>query len=70
MKISELKAEIVRNEMNLEDFADKVGIPRTTLWRRFSEPDSFTLGEITRMAKLLNLSAHRATEIFFANYVS
>lgn len=70
MKISELKAEIVRNEMILEEFADKAGIERTTLWRRFSNPDSFTLGEITRMAKLLNLNAQRVVEIFFTDYVA
>lgn len=70
MKLNELKAEIVRNEMTIEEFADNVGIERTTLWRRFSNPNTFTLEEITRMSKLLNVKGSRILEIFFSEVVS
>jgi len=70
MKINELKAEIVRNELTLEDFANKVGMPKTTLWRRFNNPDSFTLSEITRISKGLNLNSQRIVEIFFNEKVA
>ena len=67
MKPNELKAEIVRNGLAIETFADEVGIGRTTLWRRFKNPDEFTLGEILKMADVLNLPKNRITEIFFTN---
>lgn len=67
MKPNELKAEIVRNGLVIETFADKVGIGRTTLWRRLKNPDEFTLGEILKMADVLNLPKNRITEIFFTN---
>lgn len=70
MKINELKAEIVRNGLDIESFADSIGVGRTTMWRRFGNPDTFTLGEITSMAKVLNLSGTRIIEIFFDEKVA
>lgn len=70
MKINELKAEIVRNGMTLEEFADKTGIPRTTVWRRFENTDSFTLREITIISNTLKLNSKRIIEIFFAEEVA
>lgn len=70
MKLNELKAEIVRNGMTIEEFADRAGIERTTLWRRFNNTNCFTLEEITNIAKLLNVSGERIIEIFFANEVA
>ena len=66
MKVNELRAEIVRNGMTTEVFADKVGIGRTTLWRRFESPESFTLGEINKIAKVLNLDGKKIETIFFS----
>lgn len=70
MKLNELKAEIVRNGMNTEEFADKIKMEKTTLWRRFNNPDNFTLDEITRIAEVLNIKGNRIIEIFFADEVS
>lgn len=70
MKINELKAEIVRNGLTIEKFADKAGIDRTTMWRRFKEPDDFALKEITSMSKVLGLNGTRILEIFFNDGVA
>jgi transcriptional regulator with XRE-family HTH domain len=70
MKINELKAEIVRNGLTIESFAEKAGITRTTMWRRFNNPDELTLGEITTMADVLNLKGDRVIDIFFNDKVS
>jgi len=70
MKLNELKAEIVRNGMTIEEFADKVGIERTTLWRRFNNSGNFTLTEITKIADVLNLTKQRIIEIFFSEEVA
>lgn len=70
MKVNELKAEIVRNGMTLEKFADKVGLARTTLWRRLSNPNELTLIEIRAMAEVLQLSKEKIVDIFFTEKVS
>lgn len=70
MKLNELKAEIVRNGMTIEEFADNVGIERTTLWRRFNNADTFSLGEIRTMANVLKIKGTRILEIFFADEVA
>lgn len=65
MKMNELKAEIVRKEMTLEEFADRADIPRTTMWRRFKKPEEFTLGEIQKIAEILDLTSRKVEYIFF-----
>jgi len=70
MKINELKAEIVRKGMTMEEFAGKSGVARTTLWRRFGNPGEFTLAEIASAAKALNLSGDEVQTIFFGDMVS
>lgn len=70
MKVSELKAEIARKGMTIEEFADAAQVNRTTLWRRFSNPDEFTVSEIRAAAKALGLSGDRVMGIFFSDKVS
>lgn len=70
MRTNELKAEIVRNGMTIEELADTMGIGRTTLWRRLSNPGTFTLKEITDMSKILKVKGNRVLEIFFNENVS
>lgn len=70
MRANELKAEIVRNGMTIEELADAIGIGRTTLWRRLSNPGSFTLKEITNISKILKVNGNRVLEIFFNEKVS
>jgi transcriptional regulator with XRE-family HTH domain len=70
MEINELKAEVVRKGMTLEEFAGKANITRTTLWRRLGNPEEFTLAEIKSAAHVLGLSGERVVDIFFNDKVS
>lgn len=70
MQINELKAEIVRNGMTLGEVADKIGMQRTTLWRRFKNPDEFTMAEVKRIKTVLNLDGDKVLTIFFDHGVS
>lgn len=70
MRVNELKAEIVRNGLTIEQFADSIGIGRTTLWRKLNNPNNFTLGEIVNIKAGLNISGTRILEIFFTDKVS
>lgn len=70
MQMNELKAEIVRNGMTLGEVADKIGMQRTTLWRRFKNPDEFTMSEVKRIVAVLNLTGNKVLTIFFGPEVS
>lgn len=70
MQTNELKAEIVRNNMTIEDLAKTAGIGRTTLWRRLNSPDEFTLAEIKNISKVLFLNKEKIMNIFFTDEVS
>lgn len=70
LKLNELKAEIARNELTIEDLADKINISRTTLWRRLNNPSEFTLAEIRRIKIILKLSGARILDIFFTDEVA
>ena len=70
MQVNELKADIVRNGMSIEGLADALGIARTTLWRKFNNPNSFTLEEITKIGEILNIDGNRLLEVFFNKKVS
>ncbi len=70
LKLNELKAEIARNELTIEDLADKINISRTTLWRRLNNPSEFTLAEICKIKAILKLSGERIIDIFFTDEVA
>jgi len=70
VRVNELKAEIVRNELTLEELSELSNMARTTLWRRFNNPDEFTLGEINNISEVLNLNGRKVIEIFFGKEVS
>lgn len=65
MKTQKLKGEIVGSGMTLTEFADEVGISRSTFYRKIKD-GSFTIDEAIKMAKKLNLSDHDILYIFFA----
>lgn len=66
MNISKLKGKIVEREMTMSDLAEKVGIDRATLYRKFNEFDKFTIGEALKIKTILNLSDTDAIEIFLS----
>lgn len=70
MKLNELKAEVARKELTLEQLSEKANITKTTMWRRFSNTEEFTLSEINSIAKVLDLNGNRIMEIFFDEKVS
>lgn len=65
MNLTELKVERIRHGLTTDKFANKIGMPKTTLYRRLKNADSFTLEEIRNISKALNLSSTRIMEIFF-----
>lgn len=70
MKVNELKAEIVRKNMDLTELSHKTGIPTTTFWRRFRGEGNFKLNEIKDISEMLDLSGGQILDIFFEREVS
>ena len=64
-KVNELKAEVVRCGMSIDEFCTKIGMKRRTFARRMQD-GNFGLDELHQIKLVLNLSAERMAEIFFA----
>ena len=66
VKVNRLKAKIVELETSVEAVAERIGMDKSTLYRRFQAPDDFTVGEIGMLTSVLGLSCAEAQSIFFA----
>jgi predicted transcriptional regulator len=64
MKISKLKAKIVEKEMRNEEFAKRLGIDISTLYRKFNKAEKITVGEALKMKQILDIKDEDAIEIF------
>ena len=66
MKLNKLKAKIVELGMNVETLADKIGMERSTLYRKLNNFEKITIGEAIRMKDALNMTDAEATDIFLS----
>ncbi len=65
MKVNELRAEIVRQELTTTDVANKMGMNKSTFWRKLKEPDKFTLSDIVAIKQVLDLDNEKIMNVFF-----
>lgn len=65
-KVNELKAEVVRCGMSVDEFCEKIGMKRRTFARRMQD-GNFGLDDLNRIATVLNLKPDRIVEIFLSN---
>ncbi|CRT88975.1 phage repressor [Streptococcus equi subsp. equi] len=64
-KSNKLKGLIVEHGLTQGEVAKNIGIDKTTLSRKINNSTPFTVEEAKKIAKLLEMSAEQATEIFF-----
>lgn len=64
MKINKLKAKIVEKEMKNAEFAEKLGIDLSSLYRKFNNAEKITIGEALKMKQILDIRDEEAIEIF------
>lgn len=65
MNIPKLKGKIVERGFTMATFAKASKISTTTFFRRtHSAGETFTIGEVKRMAQVLNLERDEAVDIF------
>lgn len=67
MNILKLKGKIVEKGMTNSIFAENIGLPYTTFYRRLeNNGKDFTIGEVEKIVKVLGLTKNEAIEIFLA----
>lgn len=66
MNINKLKGKIVENGMNVEALAEKIGVERSSLYRKLNSAEKITIGEAAKIKEALCLSDAEAYEIFLA----
>ena len=66
MKLNKLKAKIVELGINVESLADRIGMERSTLYRKLNNFEKITIGEAIRMKDALSMTDAEATDIFLS----
>lgn len=64
MNIPMLKGKMVEKGFNVEALAAAIGIDKSTLYRKLSAYEKFTIGEARKIKAVLNLTDKEATIIF------
>ena len=68
MDVQALKAKILSCGYNIVEFSDKVGIDRSTFYRRLDKDgNNFTIEEALRIKEVLSLTDSEAYSIFLLN---
>lgn len=72
INVNKLKGKIVENGLSVKELALKIGIDRSTFYRKLAtnQGETFTVREVNLICKYLNLSKDEAMEIFFTNFVA
>lgn len=66
MNVNKLKGLIIANGMNVEQFADEVGMETSTMYRKLKKFEKITIGEAVKFKQVLKMSDEQAIEIFLS----
>ena len=66
MNINKLKAKMVEKGMNVETVAERIGVDRSSLYRKLNNFEKITIGEASKIKSVLDLSYEEASDIFLA----
>lgn len=71
VNINKLKGKIAENGLSIGQLAEKMGVNKSTLYRKFAgNGDTFSIAEADSIAKILSLDANEAQGIFFSQIVA
>ena len=71
VNVNKLRGAIVERGMNIDMLADKIGMDKSTFYRRMqANGDTFTLKEATDIVSTLGLTPDEGMKIFFAQEVA
>ena len=68
--ISKLKGKIVERNTTQEELANKIGIDKSTFYRKMKQNGNFSIKEVNCTGATLNLSKDEAMSIFFSETVA
>lgn len=64
MNVSALKGKMVEKNINAETLAERIGIDRSTMYRKLGNLEKVTIGEARKIATVLGLTGTEASAIF------
>lgn len=65
MNVLKLRGKMVEKGLNVGTLAAKIGIDKSSLYRKLKECEKITVGEAQNIKDVLGLTAEEAREIFF-----
>lgn len=65
VNVNKLKGKMVELEYNVEKLSNEMNIDRTRLYRRFQNPEEFTIKEASSIVSILKLTKEEIIAIFF-----
>lgn len=66
IQMNKLKARMVEKGMSIADVATAMGIDKSTLYRKLRDPNKLCVGDVRRLASILELNEADAQAIFFS----
>ena len=66
MNVAKLRGKIVERGMNVEGLASKIGVDRSSLYRKLNNAEKITIGEASRMKEALEMTDAEALDIFLS----
>lgn len=71
VNVNKLKGKIVENGINVDILAEKMGVDKSTLYRKIAaNGENFTIGDVDAMAQILHLTRDEVNGIFFTQFVA
>ena len=71
MNVNKLKGKIVEKGFNITDVANRMGVDKTTLYRKINaQGESLTIKDVSSIADILELSSEEVTNIFFDKLIA
>lgn len=66
MSLNRLKGKIIEKGLNVETLAERIGIDRSSMYRKLNNFEKITIGEAKKIKAVLGLSNEEASSIFLA----
>lgn len=70
VNVNKLRGKMVEYEYNVERLANETNIDKAKLYRRFQNPEEFTIREANQIINILNLTPDEIIAIFFSKSVA
>lgn len=64
MRANKLKGKIIEKGLSVEYVAEKMGIDKTTFYRKLREFERFTIGDVQQIKDILELNSQETCDIF------